>query len=169
MPPRKSLIVAAVCALVGAVLAVRVLEPQVNRLAMVLSGAVVSPDTERFVEEWWRMMTVADDAARIALLLVVVSGVPLAGLALVATYWPRLIRFLIRGRTAVWVCLTLQMTSIGFPVFVTALVATEAIDRTTATVALIAAAYIVVNLSAARVWHRLLQRMPARGLVIGTF
>ena len=162
---RNLFILSAICAIVVAVAAARFLEPGVDQLAMALGIGIAAgpatPEAKQLLADWSRLLTPADVLAGIAFLLVIVGGIPLAMLAWVATYWPGSVAALVRNRTALWVCLTWQLTNFGFPVFLTLLVASEGLDRNTAAVLLIAVVDMTVNLWAVRVWRELLVRMNA--------
>lgn len=156
---------AGIVAIVGAVGAVRILEPGVDRLAMTLGIGIAagpaSPEAELFAANWFRLLSISNLLAALAFWLVLVGGIPLSGVALVAKYWPRSVSSLVRSNTAVWVCLTWQLTNVGFAALLMIFVASEVLDETTAAVILVSAVYLAVNLWAVRVWRELLLRMYA--------
>jgi hypothetical protein len=169
---RKLLTLSAICAIVVATVAVRLLEPAVDQLAMALgigiAGGPATPEAERLLADWSRLLGPVDALAAIAFLLVIVSGIPLAVFALVAKYWPSTVGVLVRNRTALWMCLTWQLANIGFTVLLTLFVAssltllvvTEGLGFT-ATVLVVALVDVAVNLWAVRVWRELLVRLNA--------
>ena len=146
----------------------RLLEPAFDQLAMALGIGIAAgpatPEAKQLLADWLRLLALSNVLAAIALCLVIVGGIPLAGVALVAKYWPRAVATLVRNRTAVWVCLTWQLMNIGFPVLLTVLIASEGLDEMTAVVALVCVVYASVNLLAARAWRELLVRMNAAEL-----
>ena len=165
MLPRRPVIVGAICAIAGAAAAVRFLEPRVDRLAMALGiGIAAGPATaesEQLLTDWYRLVEPTNVVTAVAFWLIAFGGLPLSVLALVAKYCPRLVSPLVRNRTAVWVCLTWQLTNVGFPVLLTLLLAFEMPAAETAVVVLVSLVYVTVNLLAARVWRELLVRITA--------
>src|SRR5262245_18621271 len=125
MLPRKLLILVAVCAIAAAGAALA-LEPSVDRLMMALrigiTAGPATPEAEELATDWYRLLEPTNVMACVALWLVVMGGMPLACVAVVAEYLPRFVAPLVRSKAALWVCLTWQLTSIGFPVFLTLLI-----------------------------------------------
>ena len=160
MSRRKLLVAILVSAVAGAALAVWVLEARVDRLAIAMrvgiSAGPATPETERLYDDWWQWLEISNKVAGYALLLVILSGLPLAAVTVVLAHWPNAVAFFVRNRVVVHLCMTLQAMNLGFAVLLLLVTAVEFVDAPRAT-ALFSVAYFVTNFLAVRVWRDRLQ------------
>ena len=154
---------AIISAVAAALVAVWLLEPHVDRLSVTLgvglSEGAATPETTRFAADMERLLRPADFSAAIALLVILVGGLPLAAIAPIAHHESWLFGPLSRNATVIWICLTLQMTNVVLPSFFILLLASEGLDAEILNVIVIAMIYAVINLVAARVWREMLNRL----------
>ena len=165
MSRRKLLILIIVCAVAGAALALWALDARVDRLTLAMrigiSAGPATAEAERLYDDWWRWINISNTVTGLTFWLIIVSGLPLAIVAVIAANWPKAIGPLARSETALRTCLTLQSMNLGLPVMVMLMVAFM-FDETAITVLLVSAVYLAVNFVAVRVWRDQLLQVDAR-------
>lgn len=156
MSRRRLLIAILVSVAAGAALAVWVLEGRVDRLTMAMRVAIsagpATPETERLLDDWWQWLDLSNKVAGYALVFVVFSGMPLAGIAVVLTYWPNSFTFLVRRRAAVRLCLALQAMNLGLAALLVIIAAVEFTDAPL-TMLFVGVGYFPLNFLAVRTWR----------------
>lgn len=163
MSRRNLFLLAGFVAIAAIALVVSAISFQTDRLALAFGIAVSAgeptPEARQSYDDWWRWLEVSNEVAFAALVAVSVGGLPLAILAAVAAGRPRLVKWLAQSVAALWSCLTLQLTTLGFALFELWLVAEEAPAIVTVGVV----AYAAVNLWAVITWRELLLRVTSTG------
>lgn len=142
-----------VCAVAGAIVAVRFLEPFVDGLTIAFgNGSVVPAAADVFLAPWGRLLDTTNRVAAVAFFLIVVSGIPLALLAVIVKNSPAVVPSLVRSKIAVRISLALQLMNLGLGAV---LMLTAALNEReiALTMMLVGVVYFVVNFVAVRVWR----------------
>jgi len=146
--------------------AVRFLEPLVDGLTIAFGdGSTVPAAADVFLTPWGRLLNTTDVVASVAFLLIVVSGIPLALVAVIVKGSPAVVPSLVRNKIAVRISLALQLMNLGLGAV---LILTAVLNEVEIALPmmLVGVVYLVLNFVAVRVWRdRLLMiepGMPAR-------